>query len=61
MIKVVTNNLGSGNWITIADDQGDLWGGHRITAHDLYEILKMLKVEVDLVEVDDTQLDEGMY
>lgn len=61
MIKVVTNNLGSGDWITIADDQGDLWGGHSITAHDLYEILKMLKVEVDLVEVDDTQLDEGMY
>lgn len=61
MIKVVTNNLGSGNRITIADDKGDLWGGHKITANDLVEILKMLNVEVDLLEVDDTQLDEGMY
>jgi len=61
MIKVVTNSNGSGDWITIANDQGDLWGGHRVGAHDLYEILKMLKVEVDLIEVDDTQLEEGVY
>ena len=61
MIKVVTNSRGSGDWITIADDQGDLWGGHSINARDLANILALAGMEVELVEVDDTQLEEGRY
>lgn len=61
MIKIVTNANGSGDWIVVADEQGDLWGGHSIRAYDLQEILKLLKVEAKLIEVDDTQLEEGMY
>ena len=65
MIKVITNSLGSGDWITVADEMGDIWGGLSIGATDLVEILRtILKgpgVEVELVEVDDTQLEEGAY
>lgn len=61
MIKVVTNSLGSGNWITVLDDKGDLWGGHSISARELANIFALAGVEVEFVEVDDTQLDEGLY
>lgn len=61
MIKVVTNSLGSGNWIIVLDDKGDLWGGHSIGARDLANIFALAGMEVELVEVDDTQLDEGLY
>ena len=61
MIKVVTNSLGSGNWITVLDDKGDLWGGHSINARELANIFALAGVEVEFVEVDDTQLNEGLY
>lgn len=61
MIKVVTNSLGSGDWITVLDDKGDLWGGHSIRARELANILALAGLEVELVEVDDTQLDEDLY
>lgn len=61
MIKVITNSKGSGNWITVTDDKGDLWYGHSVNALNLAYILAQAGVEVEFVEVDDTQLDEGLY
>lgn len=63
MIKVVTNSLGSGNWITVLGHSGsELFAGHRVSARDLQEILNIVSRDgCELVEVDDTQLDEGMY
>jgi len=61
MIKVVTNNLGSGDCITVIDDVGEVWSGHSIKAQDLVDILKTVlhrTVPINLVEVTDKQMEE---
>jgi hypothetical protein len=64
MIKVITNSLGSGDWITVVDtNTGEsLFEGHRITAQDLVDILTFDdSVSAQLIEVDDEQMEEGAY
>ena len=61
MIKVVTNNLGSGDWIMVIDDVGTVWSGHSVKAQDLVDILKTVlhrTVPISLVEVTDEQMEE---
>ena len=62
MIKVITNNLGSGDWITVQSvgqlGYEELHSGHRITAFDLVMILQNLGVHAELVEVTDEQMEE---
>ena len=64
MIKVVTNSLGSGDWVTVVDtNTGEtLFEGHRITPQDLVDILAFDdSIEATLVEVTDEQMVEGAY
>ena len=64
MIKVVTNNLGSGDWVTVIDtNTGEtLFEGHRITPQDLVDILTFDgSMEAKLVEVTDEQMEEGEF
>ena len=60
MIKVVTNNLGSGDWVTVLDtNTGEtLFSGHRITPMDLVNILTH-SVSAELVEVTDEEMEEN--
>lgn len=61
MIKVITNNLGSGDWIVVQDTEtGEtLFEGHRIGAQDIVNILSRNdSVAVKLVEVTDEKMDE---
>lgn len=64
MIQVVTNSLGSGDWVTVVDtNTGEtLFEGHRITPQDLVNILAFDdSIEAKLVEVTDRQMEEGAY
>lgn len=65
MIKVVTNSLGSGDWVTVRiggrDGFETITEGHRITPMDLVMILQNAGVQAELVEVNDEQLEEGEY
>jgi uncharacterized protein (DUF433 family) len=64
MIKVITNSLGSGDWITVRDtNTGEtLFEGHRISARDLVEILSFDgSTEAKLVQVTDEEMEEGEY
>ena len=63
MIKVVTNNLGSGDWVTVRGFCDEvLFEGHRITTQDLVDILNAtLDQGAELVEVTDEQMEEGAY
>ena len=61
MIKVITNNLGSGDWITVLDtNTGEtLFSGHRITPQDLVNILTFDdSISAQLVEVTDEEMEE---
>lgn len=58
MIKVITNALGTGDWIRVRGHADTLlWEGHQVKPRDLHEI-------IDLVVRDGCQLiettDEGM-
>ncbi len=60
MIKVVTNSLGSGDWITVLGLSGTtLFSGHSVSARDLQEILNVVsRSGCELIEVTDEQLEE---
>ncbi len=60
MIKVVTNSLGSGDWITVLGLSGStLFSGHRVGARDLQEILNIVsRSGCELIEVTDEQMEE---
>ena len=63
MIKVITNSLGSGDWVTVkglADEV--LFEGHRVSPQDLVNIIDQVTVQgAELVEVTDEQMEEGAY
>lgn len=63
MIKVVTNNLGSGDWIVVQGVSGKtLFSGHRVGARDLQEILDVVaRTGCELIEVTDEQMEDGEY
>ena len=63
MIKIVTNSMGSGDWITVTGKAGEtLFEGHGITARDLAEILShTVDTHIDLIEVTDEQMEEGDF
>ncbi len=60
MIKVVTNSLGSGDWITVLGLSGTtLFSGHRVGARELVDILNAVsRSGCELIEVTDEQLEE---
>lgn len=62
MIKVITNSLGSGDWIEVRGVSGKtLFSGHRVDARDLQEILDIVaRTGCKLIEVTDEQLEEGI-
>lgn len=65
MIRVVTNSLGSGDWVTVQsggrDGFEEIHCGHTIGPMDLVEILKRSGVQAELVEVNDEQMEEGEF
>ncbi len=60
MIKVITNSLGSGDWIVVQGLSGStLFSGHRVNARDLQEILNIVsRSGCELIDVTDEQLEE---
>ena len=63
MIKVVTNNLGSGDWTTVLGYCGEvLFEGHKAGPQDIVDILNsLLDCGAELIEVTDEQMEEGAY
>lgn len=63
MIKVVTNSLGSGDWITVLGNSDSiLFSGHRVGARELQEILNIVSPDgCELIEVSDEEMEEGAY
>lgn len=63
MIKVVANNLGSGDWVTVRGFRDEvLFEGHRIGPQDLVDILNAtLDQGAEFVEVTDEQMEEGAF
>ncbi len=60
MIKVITNSLGSGDWIVVQGLSGStLFSGHRVNARDLQEILNIVsRSGCELIELTDEQIEE---
>lgn len=65
MIKVITNNQGSGDWVAVVDEVGTIWEGHSVSPSDLVYILKMILIgpgiPVTFVEIDDEQMESGRF
>jgi hypothetical protein len=59
MIQVITNNLGSGDWVRVINADGELLCDcHSITPFDLVMILQNLGHHAEQVEVTDQQMEE---
>ena len=63
MIKVITNSLGSGDWITVlGNNDTEIFSGHSVSARDLQEILNIVSPDgCELIEVSDEEMEEGAY
>lgn len=65
MIRVITNSMGSGDWVVVQtgarDGMETLHEGHSISPQDLVEILKRTGAHVQLVQLDDEAMEEGDY
>ena len=59
-MKVITNSLGSGDWIIVQGVSGKtLFSGHRVGARDLQEILDIVaRTGCILVEINYEQMEE---
>ncbi len=60
MIKVITNSNGSGDWIHIKEGDLTIFVGHRVGVNDLVFLLQRY-AKVELVEVTDEELEEGVF
>lgn len=55
-VKVITNSLGSGDWIMIRANDELLHSNHRVEPYDLVMILQNLGLHAELVEVTDEEM-----
>ena len=60
MIKVITNSLGSGDWIRVIGVSGsEIFAGHRVGARDLQMILDIVaRSGCELIETTDEDVEE---
>jgi hypothetical protein len=61
MIKVITNDQGSGDWITIKQGDQYLFEGHSIRPFDLENLLRSLGHTVEFISVTDKEMEEGVF
>ena len=61
MIKVITNSLGSGDWVIVQEGTETLHETHRVTALDLVMILQNLGIQADLLEYTDSEMEDGVH
>ena len=63
MIKIVTNSLGTGDWIIVLKDDVEIWSGHRIDSFDLVTILRSILPDtlIRMTEVTDQDIEEGDF
>jgi hypothetical protein len=59
MIKVITNNLGSGDWIQVRGNNDNvIWEGHRLSVYDLQYVLNIVSdTGAELKELTDEQME----
>lgn len=62
MIKVVTNSLGSGDWVVVKDGNSTVYEKHSLSLQDVVYLLQEYSTKkVELIEVTDEQIEEGEY
>ncbi len=63
MIKVITNSLGSGDWIVVLGPSGsEIFSGHSVSALDLQDILNVVsRSGCELIECTDSEMEDGVY
>jgi hypothetical protein len=62
MVKIVTNNLGSGDWIAVVGPDGTvIFEGHNVLPFNLEDILRKLGHEAEVLAVTDEEIEEGTY
>jgi hypothetical protein len=59
MIKVITNNYGSGDWIIVKEDDEILFEGHCVSPLDLVFILQRF-TKATILDLTDEEMEEGV-
>jgi hypothetical protein len=57
MIKVITNNYGSGDWIIVKEGDEILFEGHRVSPLDLVFILQRF-TKATILDLTDEEMEE---
>ena len=62
MIKVITNSLGSGDWIVVLGHSGEIFSGDRVSVQDLRHIIDQVsRSGCELIECTDSEMEDGVY
>ena len=63
MLKVITNSLGSGDWIKVLGHSGsELFNGSSVSARELQELLDTVsRSGCELIECKDSEMEDGAY
>jgi hypothetical protein len=61
MIRIITNNLGSGDWVVIKQGDNVLFEGHRPNVYDMRDVFESIGILAGVEEVTDQQMEEGAY
>ena len=61
MIEIITNSMGSGDWVVVRNGDTVLYEGHRPSVWDLADIFSALDWETRVVELTDEQMEDGEY
>jgi hypothetical protein len=61
MIEIITNSMGSGDWVVVRNGDTVLYEGHRPSVRDIKFMLELIGHKVELCEVTDEQMEDGEY
>ena len=57
MIEIITNNLGSGDWVVVNNAGDRIHSGHDISLYDLQGIFSSVGLNCKITEVDDETME----
>lgn len=60
-VRIITNSLGSGDWVVVKYGDQMLYEGHRPSVYDIEGMFEAVGVLAGVEEIDDEQMEEGAY
>ena len=61
MIRIITNSLGTGDWVVVMKEDKVLYEGHSPSVYELAAMFEGLGMSAGVEELTNQQMEEGAY